>query len=147
MFNIAYRILNQREEAEDILQEAFIEVFKKIETFRGDSSFGWWFKRIVINKSLNQIKKKKTWLVELTDHETEDETHNDENGADYTIEKVQNALELLPKGFRIVFTLHAFEGLKHKEIAEHLGISESTSKSQYNRAKNRIRTIIMDQHG
>jgi RNA polymerase sigma factor (sigma-70 family) len=144
MFNVSMRIMQNREEAEDILQDAFVDVFTKLESFRGDSTFGAWFKRIVINKSLNAIKKKKVLTTELENvaEATEDEEVQEESQFNYTVDQVRSAVELLPEGYRIVFTLFMFEGYSHKQIAAELDVTESTSKSQYNRAKKKIRHLL-----
>jgi len=145
MLNIAYRILNNREDAEDILQDSFAEAFMKIKNFRFESTFGQWLKRIVINKCLNLISKRKVDLKLDDDMEKfdkqEDKDLSNEN-ITFKIEKIRNALEKLPNGFRLVFSLYAFEGYNHKEIAGILNISESTSKTQYLRAKNKMVQLI-----
>lgn len=146
MFNVCYRIVNQQEEAEDVLQEAFIRMFCQIETYREEASFGAWFKRIVINGSLNHIKKRKKQqdkIEHLKDESKESIAEEDEPDLPtYSVNQVQSALELLPEGYRIVFSLYLFEEYSHREIAEELGITESTSKSQLNRAKKKIRELL-----
>lgn len=144
MFTVSMRILQNRQEAEDVLQEAFIDVFAKLHTFRGESSFGAWFKRIVVNKSINAVKKKRlltTDYDEVRDEDTVEES-SDEQAFPYSVKQVQSAVELLPEGYRLVFTLFLMEGYSHKEIADELGITESTSKSQYNRAKKKLREVL-----
>lgn len=148
MFNVCYRIVNQQEEAEDVLQEAFIRMFHQIETYREEASFGTWFKRIVINGSLNHIKKRQR-LEEKTEHlkdeSKESISEEDEpNLPTYSINQVQSALELLPEGYRVVFSLYLFEEYSHREIAEELGITKSTSKSQLNRAKKKMRELLKE---
>ena len=148
MFNICIRMLNTREEAEDLQQESFTDAFMKLETFRYDSSFGAWLKRIVINKCINSIQKRKVDLV-FPDHQVEPE-YREEN-IDYgkiemDIRKVHHAMEQLPDGYRVIFSLYALEGYDHSEISQILGISESTSKSQYLRAKQKIRDLLNNNH-
>ncbi len=147
MFNVCYRIVNQKEEAEDVLQEAFIRMFKQIDTYREESSFGAWFKRIVINGALNHIKKKRKdseQLEQLKDDSQENLTQeNEEDLPSYTINQVQDTMELLPEGYRIVFSLYLFEDYSHREIAKELGITESTSKSQLNRAKKKMKELLI----
>lgn len=140
MYNLAYRILNNREDTEDILQESFTECFRNIDSFRFESTFGAWLKKIVVNKSINQIKKKKVDLVlcdtlPVTVHTEDEETKYDTN-------KIFKGIELLPDGYRIILTLYLLEGYDHTEISQILGISESTSKSQYLRAKEKLRNIL-----
>lgn len=146
MLNVSMRILNDSQEAEDVLQESFISAFEKIGGFRGDSSFGSWFKRIVINKSLNQLKRKKLMLEEIDErlHGGQVEEEDDNVEAPYTVQDIQRAMYRMPQGFRVVFSLYMFEDLTHREIADQLGITESTSKSQLNRAKKKLKQLILE---
>jgi len=145
MYNICYRMTNQKEEAEDMLQESFSYAFSKLGSFRFESSFGAWLKRIVVNTCINHLKKKRVDLV-YTEHQS-DPISADES-VDYgeirfQVKRVMKALEKLPEGYRIVFSLYLLEGYDHKEIAEILGVTESTSKSQFLRAKQKIKEILM----
>jgi len=146
MYNICYRIMNNREEAEDMLQESFTEAFLKLDTFRYESAFGVWLKRIVINKCINSLKRKKAELV-LTDNLPDDDGINEgEDNLDtlsLKVRDVQNAMDKLPQGYRVIFSLYLLEGYDHSEIAQILGVSESTSKSQYSRAKQKIKEILI----
>jgi RNA polymerase sigma-70 factor (ECF subfamily) len=148
MFNICMRMLNNREEAEDLLQESFTDAFMKLETFRYESSFGAWLKRIVINNCINSIQKRNVELV-FPEHQAEP-GHQDEP-VDYAriemdVKRIHRAMEQLPDGYRVIFSLYALEGYDHGEIAQVLGISESTSKSQYLRAKQKIRDMLNTNH-
>lgn len=146
MFNVALRIIQKREEAEDVLQECFIDMFNKLDSWRGESSFGSWFKRIVVNRSINSIKRKKLILVDESkaDKITQDDLLDMEENEEipYTVDQVKAAMNELPDGYRIVFSLFIFEDYSHKQIAEELNITESTSKSQLNRAKNRMKELL-----
>jgi RNA polymerase sigma-70 factor (ECF subfamily) len=140
MYNLAYRILNNREDAEDILQEAFVECFRNLDSFRFESTFGAWLKKIIVNKCLNHIKKKK---IDLTLCETLPTTiYEEEEEVIYETGKIFKSIELLPDGYRIILTLYLLEGYDHSEISQILGISESTSKSQYSRAKEKLKNIL-----
>ncbi|MGD0753534.1 MAG: RNA polymerase sigma factor [Bacteroidales bacterium] len=140
MYNLAYRILNNREDAEDILQEAFVECFRNIDSFRFESTFGAWLKKITLNKCINHIKKKK---IDLTLCETLPVTIcEEEEEVIYETETIFKSIEMLPDGYRIILTLYLLEGYDHTEISQILGISESTSKSQYSRAKEKLRNIL-----
>ncbi len=140
MYNLAYRILNNREDAEDILQEAFAECFRSITTFRFESTFGAWLKKIVVNKCINQLKKKK---IDIALCETLPPVINDEEEeVTYDTSKIFKGIESLPDGYRIVLTLYLLEGYDHSEISQILGITESTSKSQYSRAKEKLRNVL-----
>jgi RNA polymerase sigma-70 factor (ECF subfamily) len=147
MFNLCFRFVGDKAEAEDVLQDAFINAFKSIQSFQGRSSFGSWLKRIVINMALSHLKKSKQKLLE---HENVFESENtdiwtDEVDCELTIQSVRECIEKLPTGFRIVLTLYLLEGYDHGEISGILGISESTSKTQYSRAKARLRTLLGNQ--
>ncbi len=145
MYSICLRMMNRREEAEDVLQESFAEIFDKLEKFRFESAFGAWAKRIVINKCINQLRKKRPDIrfeAELKDAEP-DEDHVDYDNLKLQVEKVKKAMSELPDGYRIIFSLYALEGYDHEEISSILGISESTSKTQYMRAKVKIKELIL----
>jgi RNA polymerase sigma factor (sigma-70 family) len=140
MYNLAYRILNNREDAEDILQESFVECFRSLDSFRFESTFGAWLKKITINKCINQIKKKK---IDLTLCETLPAIIDEaEEEVIYDTGKIFKGIEQLPDGYRIILTLYLLEGYDHAEISQILGITESTSKSQYSRAKEKLRNIL-----
>ena len=146
MFSICMRMLNRREEAEDMLQEAFAEIFDKLDTFRFESGFGSWAKRIVINKCINHLRRKRPDIrfeAELADKEELNDQVDYEN-IRFQVEKVKRAMSELSDGYRIIFSLYALEGYDHEEISSILGISESTSKTQYMRAKMKIRNLILE---
>ncbi len=140
-------MMSSREEAEDMLQEAFTQAFVKLDSYRYESNFGAWLKRIVVNNCLNAINKKKvelTYCDEIYDNQFMDtET---ENEIKLSVENVTDAMEKLPKGGRMVFSLYLLEGYDHGEIAQILGITESTSKSQFMRAKRRVIEILNKQN-
>lgn len=143
MFAICMRMTNNSAEAEDVLQEAFLDAFRKIDTFRGQSTFGAWLKRIVINRSINHLKKRKLDLFSVDQMDFKDEVqYRDEEDLKLQVNQVHQAIQELPDGFRMVLTLYLLEGYDHKEISEILGITESTSKSQYNRAKKKLVKIL-----
>lgn len=144
MYNVCYRMLGTTAEAEDAFQESFIDVFDKLITFREESSLGAWIKRIVINHCLNTLKKRKIRFDELTEnaHEIiEPETNLDDDLA-LEVTKVKHAIMKLPDGYRQVLTLYLIEGYDHGEIAGILGIRETGSKSQYSRAKAKLRELL-----
>lgn len=146
MYNICYRMMSSKEEAEDMLQESFAEAFMKLDTFRYESAFGVWLKRIVINKCINSLKRKKAELI-LTDNLPDmDDTNNGEDNLDtrtLKVKDVQKAMEMLPQGYRVIFSLYLLEGYDHSEIAQIMGVSESTSKSQYSRARQKIKELLI----
>ena len=144
MYNVGFRIVNNTEEAEDVLQEAFTSAFRNLHHYRGESTFGAWLKRIVINKAINYLHKRKAermpederWDV----HEEEEE--NILEGFPFSVEQVRSAIERLPDGYRSVLSLYLLEGYDHAEIGEIMGITESTSKSQFNRAKKKLKDLL-----
>jgi len=150
MFNICVRMMNSREEAEDMLQESFSDAFMKLETFRYESAFGAWLKRIVINRCINEIQRRKTDLEFFDDmnpfESSDDDTWTDEREYQnqMTVKNVKKAMEQLPKGSRMIFSLYLLEGYDHVEISEILNISESNSKSQYMRARLKVKEILSE---
>lgn len=144
MYNICYRITNDPDDAEDVLQEAFLSAFRNMHTYKGEASIGAWLKRIVINASINHIKKQKLMYEPIEDSHFEEEPVISDDQLVLEIDRVRRAIHRLPDGFRMVFSLYLLEGYDHKEIAEILGITESTSKSQYNRAKKKLREILKE---
>jgi RNA polymerase sigma-70 factor (ECF subfamily) len=146
MFIVCYRLMNNREEAEDMLQEAFTQAFLKLDTFRYESSFGAWLKRIVVNTCINEINRRKVDLTFSEDFYQHDLTEEEkETEARFTVENIMSAMKQLPEGGRMVFSLYLLEGYDHVEISKILKISESTSKSQFMRAKRRIVEILEQQ--
>lgn len=147
MYNISYRITNNELDAEDVLQESFVSAFRNIHSYRGTASIGAWLKRIVINSSITAVKKRKADLVPIEDYgEYADyDDGRDDDTLYLNVEKIRNAVQLLPDGYRVVFSLYLMEGYDHKEIASILNISESTSKSQYNRSKKKLQKILSEE--
>jgi RNA polymerase sigma factor (sigma-70 family) len=147
MFNICYRMMNDRSDAEDMLQESFSEAFRRLDTFRYESTFGAWLKMIVINRCINEIKRKKAQLEffeDMSPFEDEEEL-TEEQGIGLSPDKIKQAMATLPKGSRVIFSLYLLEGYDHQEISEIMNISESNSKTQYMRAKQRIKEILKTQ--
>lgn len=141
MFNISVRILNNSDEAEEVLQDSFLKVFGNIDTYDWNYSFGVWLKRIVINRSLDLLKKRKLNFVSI-DEINYSEAEEKEEGIIYDVEMIKKCIRELPDGYRTVISLFLFEDHSHREIAELLGISEGTSKSQYNRAKKKLIELV-----
>lgn len=143
MYNICLRMMNNVPDAEDMLQEAFYQVFRNIKSYRGEATIGAWIRRIVINKCLNEVKKRKIPLVEADNIEVIEEEPIDEKKHAYNVESIKKAIGQLSDGYRVVLTLYLFEGYSHKAIAEELSISVSTVKTQYMRAKMKVREVMM----
>jgi RNA polymerase sigma-70 factor (ECF subfamily) len=142
MFNTSLRIVNDGMEAEDVMQEAFLSAFEKIGTYSGTVSFGAWLKRIVVNRSLDALGKRKAVFEDIETHtglrdDSPDETSYKED-IESRVEEVKAAIERLPEGYRVILSLYLIEGYDHDEIAEMLNISSSTSRSQLSRAKQKL---------
>ena len=140
MYSSAYRITNDFELANDVLQEAFIKIFKNLAKFRKESTLGAWIKTIVIRTALSKIKKQRNF-EELEPHHTK---HMIDWGDFLNAEYLEKAIQSLPEGYRAVFLLIEVEGYSHKEVAEMLGISVGTSKSQLFYAKKRLRAMLKE---
>jgi len=134
MYNIASRFLNNKMDAEDILQESFITAFNRLGELKNRDAFGSWLKRIVINKCISQQRRRKFEFEDIDDYKFEDGSEPDESMPDVDPALVHNAIKELPDKGRAVLVLRALEGYKHQEIAEILNISVSTSKTQYSRS-------------
>ena len=146
MYNTALRMVQNPHDAEDLLQSIFIEVFGKLDSFRYESSIGAWIKRITVNKSINFLKSRRLAFSELTQYNDREEELAPDPEPLYSVERINRAISDLPDGYRVVFSLYAVEGYDHEEIAQVLGITEATSKSQYSRAKAKLRDALSDVH-
>ena len=137
MLSVGMRYLRSREDAEEVLSNTFIKVFRKIDQYQGRGSVGGWVRMIMVNESLNFLKYKRNLFVEV----------EEENHASFSHQKLQEEINAdhlmlmiseLPIGYRTVFNLYAIEGYNHREIGEMLGISENTSKSQLSKARKQL---------
>ena len=145
MLNTACRIIGNREEAEDMLQEAFTDCFRKIGTYRTDSTFGAWLKTIVINRCITRLRKREAELVYVEDYSRHEMQQEEPQEAVWPAPQViAKAVDMLQEGYRVVFSLYLLEGYDHTEISQILGISESTSKTQYLRAKEKLKKILSE---
>lgn len=139
MYNTCLRIVKDVQEAEDIMQESFLKAFNNLDQYKAEVSFGSWLKKIVINRSLDSLRKKKALFESLEDENfeyiKEEET---ETEAIFKIEDIKSEINKLPDGYRMVLNLYLLEGYDHEEIGEILNISASTSRSQFARARKRL---------
>lgn len=143
MYNTSLRIVRDPVEAEDIMQESFLSAFEKIGTYSGNVSFGAWLKRIVVNRSLDSIRKQRMYFETLDERvsgELSDEGTEEPISLD--VDEIRKAILDLPDGFRIVLSLYLLEGYDHEEIGQILGISASTSRSQYTRARQKLTEML-----
>ncbi|BAO74439.1 RNA polymerase sigma factor [Winogradskyella sp. PG-2] len=146
MLIVALRFVKDTMEAEDIVQEAFIKAFSKLEQYKAEVSFGAWLKRIVINRCIDVLKSKRQRLIELEEH------HLNVVDADYenewlvddaiTIDEVKAAIERLPEKYKIVVMLYLIEGYDHQEISEVLNITEVASRTQLSRGKQKLQNEL-----
>ena len=145
MLNVAFRIVGNIAEAEDVLQEAFLDAFNKVKDFRQDTTFGLWLKQIVVNRSINLLRKRRLDLTDLEDGQIENiagEEAEDDEEIRYKAEQVKAAMKELPEGYRLVISLYLLEGYDHEEIGQVLNISENTSRTQFLRAKRKLIEIL-----
>lgn len=144
MIGAAIRILNNREEAEDVVQDCFIKSFQKIYQLNDDANLGAWLKRIVVNKSLDVLREQKNivWIDETLILETEIEIGNDEIENDISIEFIKESIQQLKEKYSIILVLYLIEDYNHREIAEMLNIKESTVRNQYIRGKDQLLKMI-----
>jgi RNA polymerase sigma-70 factor (ECF subfamily) len=149
MYNTALRILNDTAEAEDVMQEAFLDAFNKISSFRGESSFGAWLKRIVINRSLDVLKQQKDFMS--LDEAGEEIADNFENEnyleiLSYKVDLIRRAIHMLPDNYRIILSLYLLEGYDHEEISQILEVSNNVSRTRFSRAKAKLIELIRDEN-
>lgn len=147
MYNTCLRITGNEMDAEDVLQESFVSAFRNLKSFKGSASFGSWLKRIVINNAINLVRKRRLDFQSVDEKEDVQAYVEDTRGEDvsYDLALVKEGISRLPDGYRMVLTLYLIEGYDHKEIAQILEITESTSKSQFNRSKKKLREILKEE--
>jgi RNA polymerase sigma-70 factor (ECF subfamily) len=144
MHALCCRYVKDRMEAEDVLVTAFTRIFEKIDQFKGEGSFEGWIRRVMVNESLTYLRRNKNMYLE-TDIEAaayEPDYHQLENQLE--ADDLLKMIESLPVGYRTVFNLYSIDGYSHQEIADQLGISENTSKSQLSRARALLQKKLMD---
>lgn len=145
MLNVAFRIVGNIADAEDVLQESFLDAFNKVKDFRQETTFGLWLKQIVVHRSVNLLRKRKVDWVELGDNEVDgiaDEIIDNDDEIQYQVTIVKQAMSKLPEGYRVVLSLYLLEGYDHEEIGQILNITENTSRTQFLRAKRKLRALL-----
>jgi RNA polymerase sigma-70 factor (ECF subfamily) len=142
MFNTALRIVNDTAEAEDVMQESFLQAFQRIDSYREESTFGSWLKRIVVNRSLDELKRNRAeYSLDEMDHEPVETSMEEE---DYMmvlsskVETIRKFIHMLPDNYRVVLSLYLLEGYDHEEISQILGITENLSRIRYFRARKKL---------
>ena len=143
MFNTALRIVNKTADAEDVLQDSFTDAFMQLSTFENKSTFGAWLKQIVVFKSITLLKKQRMSFVDMEKAEDlPDVNELDEVDIWYTVDLIKQRIQELPDGYRTVLSLYLFEGYDHEEISEILGVAQSTVRTQYIRAKQKLLKLL-----
>ena len=144
LFILCLKYCKNKEEAQDNLQDSFLEIFKSIKSYKGSGSFEGWMKRIIIYNSINKYKKKTPINIEINDEIIEDTTINTVDIDSVPLDKILECIQELPTRYRMVFNLYELDQYKHQEIAELLNISVNTSKSNLHRAKLILKQRIID---
>lgn len=146
LFAVALRYMKSRESAEDVLIDSFYKIFTKINSFKHEGSFEGWMKRITVNEALMVLRKKNILNLSVELNSINDPVYNEEITSSINYKELLQCLDQLPVGYRTVFNLYVVEGYKHREIAEKLGISINTSKSQLILAKKKMRELVKKKH-
>lgn len=143
MYNVVVRMVKHTEDAEDVIQEVFVKVFRSLHTFNGESTLGAWIKRITVNTTLNFIRKdNKNSTTSIADHIDIPDTEEIVDASKYSMAQIHHAIKQLPERCSAIISLFLIEGYQHKEIATILNITESTSKTQYRRGKFLLQDIL-----
>ena len=144
MFSVCRRYVMQLQEAEDILVCGFTKVFQKLDQYKGQGSFEGWVRRIMVNECLTFIRRNKSMYLEVEIEKASREPDFQKLSDQLEVEDLEKMIDRLPMGYKTVFNLYAIEGFSHKEIAEKLGISENTSKSQLSRARVHLQRLLLN---
>jgi RNA polymerase sigma-70 factor (ECF subfamily) len=143
MYSVCLRYMKKTEPAEDVLQDAMVKIFSKLNDFKNEGVLEGWIRRIVVNTCLDQLRKDAKFIGDIQAEEVEYKLENQSFIAEQLMaEDLMKLVQQMPDGYRVVFNMFAIEGYSHQEIAIQLGISESTSKSQYLRARAYLRERI-----
>ncbi|MBL7812469.1 MAG: sigma-70 family RNA polymerase sigma factor [Bacteroidetes bacterium] len=141
LLSVSIRYCQSREDAEDVLMEAFVKIFDHLPLFRFQSSLETWMRRVVVNTSINKLRVAR--YMDTIDSESNDIAYHDKGFDELNTRELLSMLDKLPVGYRTVFNLFAIEGYSHKEIADELGIDEGTSRSQLNKARKALQDMII----
>lgn len=143
MMSVCMRYAPDREQAEDVLQDAFVKVFTHLGSFKREGSFEGWIRRTMVNTSLDNLRKKRADLIDADISEAEYLAGSDQKVVGkMRVEELMKLIHDMPTGYRTVFNMYAIEGYSHKEIADELGVTESTSKTQFRKARTYLMNII-----
>ena len=145
MYGLCHRYLKDAMEAEDVLIVAFTRIFERIDQFKGEGSFEGWIRRIVVNEALTSLRKRRNMYLDAVLEEADYQLDYRNLEDHLEAEDLMQLINALPTGYRIVFNMYAIDGYSHKEIADSLGISENTSKSQLSRARTYLQKALKEQ--
>lgn len=146
MFNTSLRILRNTTDAEDIMQDSFLDAFRKVGTYSGEGNFGGWLRRIVVNNSIDALKRKHNDLSFDDVHmDIVDQTDTRNEDQEYKVEEIKKAIEILKEDDRVIISLFLFEGYDHEEISQILNISYNNSRTRFSRARKKLLKILFDQ--
>jgi RNA polymerase sigma-70 factor (ECF subfamily) len=143
MYNTSLRIVGNVNDAEDVMQESFLSAFNKLDSYEGKVSFGAWLKKIVVNRSLDYLKRRKVIFEEINERVLEEEPDPGMEIQEIDLNKLKRVMMKLPEGYRIVLSLYLLEGYDHDEIAEILTITNVSSRTQLLRAKRKLRDLLV----
>jgi RNA polymerase sigma factor (sigma-70 family) len=147
LFAICLRYTKNREDAEDVLQDAFIKIYENIDSFRSESPLEYWLRTVTVNTALNHLRQQKNWkMMEDIEYHVNGIEGQDLILANFQMQQLIEMIQELPLGCQTIFNLYAIEGYQHNEIAEKLGISEGTSKSQYSRARSLLQEKLNNEN-
>lgn len=146
MYNTSLRILNDTAEAEDIMQESFLDAFRKIGDYTGEGNFGGWLRKIVVNNSLDALKKRKPGVLVHDEHlEVNTAPDQEDDNVEYRVEEIKKAMNELAEDHRAIISLFLFEGYDHEEISQILNISYGASRTRFSRAKQKLLDVLADE--
>lgn len=145
MMSVCMRYAGDREKAQDLLQDGFVKVFVHLDKFKNEGSFEGWIRRTMVNTALDELRKRNRLQVDADISEAEYLAGAAETlTSKMRVEEMMNIIQEMPTGYRTVFNMYAIEGYSHQEIADELGVSESTSKTQYRKARSYLMNIIVE---
>lgn len=153
MMGVCYRYSKNRDDAYDMFQDGFIKVFEKLHMYNGKGPLGAWIRRTIVNNILDELRRQKRLMNYEESYRVDFNTHNDGWDDNFEMDeddpvnhnRILEMVQSLPPGYRTVFNLYAIEDYSHREIADMLGITESTSKTQYRKAKGHLKRMILEE--
>ncbi len=144
MYTLCCRYIKDKMEAEDVLVMAFTKIFERIDQYKNEGSFEGWIRKVMVNESLSYLRKNKNMYLETDIEAADREPDYDRIESQMEAEDLMKLIASLPTGYRIVFNLYSVDGFSHQEIADQLGISENTSKSQLSRARALLQKKLLE---